>query len=1104
MIALQYFLYSAVIPLTAMCKYFCGICDKVIRNNSKAIFCNFCEYWIHPRCNLLSSADFDSLANSDEDWSCLKCNSEILPFGSDHLSEENFFSNIDPLLDPPLDSSSKDEDDELPVNINCKYYSFNTLGTELSKSLKSKADLSFFHLNCNSLSKHFDEISISLDQFDHKFSVLGFSETRSTSSIPDIENYSHIHNPASGNAGGTALYILSSLTFIPRHDLSSILFYPKNLESTFIEIQRAKQSNVVVGCLYKHPLMNVKDFINLYLNPFLDKISKEHKSIVLMGDFNINLLNHNVDPNVNEFLDSLHSHHILPFINLPTRLTPTSKTLIDNIFMTHTLNKSISGNITSSISDHLPQFLITFDNVNSNDHEANNNFYRDWNNFNIEGFKKDFTDIDWDLLFLPVDNVNNSFNLFFEHLNNLVNIHAPLKKLSRRQIKNSLKPWITAGIRKSISLRNFYFKKFVNSTNKPLNKHYHNLYKFYRNRIVNLIRNSKKNYYNLYFQNNINNTKKIWEGINEILNNRAKKINTQKISLKINEKITSDPKLISSSFNDYFSSVADNVRNNIKHSSKNFEIFLKNRNPNSFFFSPIMPDEISKIITSLNINKASGPNSIHHIILNTLNNEISTLLANLFNASLANGEFPSILKSVTVIPVFKNKGSPLTASNYRPITLLSNIDKIFEKIVYKRLLAFLDTNNILNNRQFGFRSKHSTIHALISLTENIRKNLDEGKFSCGIFIDLQKAFDTVDHEILLSKLNHYGIRGIANSWFKSYLTNRYQSVSISNILSSFIKIKYGVPQGSVLGPLLFLIYINDLSNSILFSDVFHFADDTNLLYSSSSLKSIKKHINIDLKHLLHWLNANKISLNATKTEVVLFRHRNKQLDYDVRLKLNGNKLYFTNSVRYLGVILDPHLSWKTHLDNLALKLRKSNGALSILRHFLPRSTLLNTYHALFGSHSNYACQVWGQALPLNHRIIKLQKTALRLITFSPFRHSSKPLLYSLKILNISDYINLSNLILVHQILNLLTPVDIRSLFDLNFLQTAHNTRGSSTRLLARPLVRTSLFGINSVLYQCIISWNNMQLLLPHHDLSSLSLGKLKSFSKLTLLSHYCS
>ena len=234
-----------------------------------------------------------------------------------------------------------------------------------------------------------------------------------------------------------------------------------------------------------------------------------------------------------------------------------------------------------------------------------------------------------------------------------------------------------------------------------------------------------------------------------------------------------------------------------------------------------------------------------------------------------------------VVPVFK-KDSKLDYSNYRPISLLSNIEKILEKLMYKRLCTFLDYNNIIYDLQFRFRQQYSTSHALINITENIRKALDDGNIGCGVSVDLHKAFDTGNHQILLAKSNHYGIRGVSNDWFKSYLPNRNQFVSINGYEYGLAVINSD-PQGSVLGPLLFLLYINDFNPAITFCKVHHFPDDTNLLCLSNSIKKLNKLVNADLKRPLNWLNANKISLNLKETEMIIFKSKQKKLEGDLKI-----------------------------------------------------------------------------------------------------------------------------------------------------------------------------------------------------------------------------
>ena len=341
--------------------------------------------------------------------------------------------------------------------------------------------------------------------------------------------------------------------------------------------------------------------------------------------------------------------------------------------------------------------------------------------------------------------------------------------------------------------------------------------------------------------------------------------------------------------------------------------------------------------------------------------------------------------------------------NYRPISLLSNISKVFERVYYNKLEQFLNDNDIIYKLQFGFRKKYSTNHALLSITDKIRRFLDNKTFACGVFVDLEKAFDTVNHRILLSKLEHYGIRGRANCWLKSYLSNRDQCVKLNGCTSTKQAITCGVPQGSILGPLLFIIYINDMNQALENCITHHFADDTNLLYAHKDPKIIKKVVNRDLFLLFQWLCANRLSLNVSKTEFLIFRPPKRSLPERIVLTINNQKIYESYKMKYLGILLDTRLSFKAHISELSKKLSQSIGMLYKMRSLSTPSILLSLYHAIFSSHMTYGLPVWGNATE-NHlkRIELLQKRAIRAISFSDYNAHTSPIFKDLGILKLKD------------------------------------------------------------------------------------------------------
>ena len=958
-------------------------------------------------------------------------------------------------------------------------------------------------MNIHSLQLHFDELKLMLQLLDFKFDIIALSETKiekDKSPIIDIslEGYHKpVGTPTESTKGGVLIYVSDKLNFKPRNDLN--IYESKKIESMFIEIINSKNANSIVGTVYRHPCMQGDEFNDDHLKSLTDKLNNEDKQCFLAGDFNFDLLKASTDSSTSDFFDTLTSNFLLPMISLPTKINTVNDTLIDNIFTNQFLPDTISGNITVGISDHLPSFVI-IPNPNQRHLPKKNNIYRrNYQDFDRENFLLDLLDIDWgNVLEIQKNDPNKSFDNFYESIENILNLYAPLKKVSNKEHKRTYKPWITNGIITSIKRRNKLFNSYVKCKNLLRKHELHVSYKTLRNFIQTLIKTSKMDFYKSYFSNNNKNLRKVWEGIKTIINNKNKSFDSPTCLTQDDESIT-DPIEISNEFNQYFSKIADSILDKRKyHGNKSYSDFLIDPSPNSIndSFDPTNEEEIYNIISKMKSNKSCGPTSIPTKILKLIQFEICKPLAEIINLSFSTGIHPEKLKIAHVKPLFK-KGSKLLMCNYRPISLLSNLNRIFEQVMFTRVYEFLENSKSFYSLQFGFRKKHSTTHAIIDIIEKINQSLDKEKIACGVFVDFQKAFDTVNHDILLKKLSHLGIKGNINEWFKSYLFERKQFVSVLGYKSNLATLNHGVPQGSVLGPLLFLIYINDLNKAIKNSTVFHFADDTNLLQISNSYEEVAKKLNKDLKNLHGWLLANKISLNAAKTEIIFFKKpRSLQPPPTLKIKLDGIRIHPTSSVKYLGLFLDENLSGITHCQQLLPKLRRANGILAKTRHFVPRKEMLSIYYSIFSSHLLYGCQAWGQHANQHLKKIEtLQNNALRLITFSEFNAHVSPLYKSLKILKLKDQITLQNCLLVLDQLNKNIPSNFSDFFittkDLYSSVTTRVTRNSKKGKLYVPRVNSVRYGRRSIKQSCILSWNHIIDKFPNTDFTKIQRNDLK-------------
>ena len=416
-------------------------------------------------------------------------------------------------------------------------------------------------------------------------------------------------------------------------------------------------------------------------------------------------------------------------------------------------------------------------------------------------------------------------------------------------------------------------------------------------------------------------------------------------------------------------------------------------------------------------------------------------LEKVLNLSLSAGVYPSNLKVAKVIPIFK-KGDSKSMNNYRPISILSTLNKIYERILYNRLINYIEKFNLFYKYQFGFRTNHSTEHALIEIVDQIRLSIDQKQLTCGIFIDLSKAFDTVNHKILLNKLDHYGIRGNALKLFTSYLSERKQYTVIEKNRSHTSKISCGVPQGSVLGPLFFLLFINDLPNCCPSGKIRIFADDTTVFFHSNNIEDLISNAKTIMLQLNSWFDSNKLTLNATKSSFTIFKSSRKKINnLPNSINFLNYRIERKSSIKFLGVILDEHLTWNEHIIEVCNKLQRLFHVFYSIRRYLNIGNIKTLYYTLIYSKIKYGLIVYGMAgtTKLN-KIQFLQNQLLKVLSSKKFRHSTDKLHNEFEILKVQDMVNQEILTFAFKYFaNSLPPV-----FD-NYYETLANTHGLNTR-----------------------------------------------------------
>lgn len=858
----------------------------------------------------------------------------------------------------------------------------NTIGSSPSELNSRIVDqrispLAVLHINMQSARCKEDNLLVLLDEFKFDFSIIMLTETwyRDDSDVINIAGYNSVYlNRKTRTGGGVCMYV--------KHEMRYEFLNEWYQCTDDIEILCLKVGNCVFVAVYRPPDGSINNFIQLLDNIF-SFVNDNGYRLVLGGDLNIDMLGStNKQKDLSALLDS---HFLSNVIVTPTRITDSSATLID-LFITNFPSDSVlSGTICTAISDHLPIYFMVHQSRCTTRQAASAIYYRAVNLTSLSRFRDQIEQTQWDDLF-SITCADLAYDYFIRTICSVYNKHFPLQVFKKP--KRARKPWMTTEILKMMKEKDRLYHAFLVNRNPDALR----MFKKCRNLIIKLQRQAKRNYYYTMFEG-VTDVKQMWNKLHSIISPGRVR---NSLELVVDNEVIKGKEL-ADNFNEYFTSVSES-----SHQDSAFD-YLPVPLKESIFLCPTDENEVLRVFRNFKMSKSEDINGLKMEPIKYIIDLISPCLTHIYNLSLRTGIFPQNMKNAKVTVIYKS-GDKNILGNYRPISILPLFSKGLEKIIHLRLSNFLDKHSVITKSQYGFRSGFSTESALLFQKELILKNIEAKKFTLGIFLDMSKAFDRIIHETLLGKLQCYGVRGVALNLIQNYLANRHQCVSISRILSSMQPVKYGVPQGSILGPLLFVIFINDIVNVDPSAQYIMYADDTSLFFSGTEIHDLVNLANLTLDKICGWTLNNSLRINCSKTKAVLFRSKSPlyELTRSYNLMLNNNKIEFSSTAKSLGVMFHEYMKWDHHTELLQNKLCKVLGVLRKCQRILPVPQKLSIFKALFSSHLRYCNLIWGNGTQQSiNNLAILQKKAIRSVANLPYNAHTSELFVKYNVIKLS-------------------------------------------------------------------------------------------------------
>lgn len=926
------------------------------------------------------------------------------------------------------------------------------------------------HINIRSIPGKIDKLKELVHHLKERNIILDYilvcetflrDETKALFNIPGYNLITE--NRHSKPKGGVAIYVRDQLQFKVLKNLS--VFHEGEFESIFIETLINNKS-YAIGEIYRIPDTSEITSIERY-ERILSDISKTYKNVIIGTDQNFDYLKLHSHIKTAELFNLFLSFNLLPTITKPTRITHSSATLIDNIYVQKENLEIYPAIIPCDISDHFPVICCMMNGRKKEVRHPLKFKHRHLNTALINEIKLNISNTDW--TFLYTLDVNTAYDLFSDKLNQLIDEIAPERTITIPPHHIIRDDWMTIGLMKSSLKLNKMYRK---CTNKPKTHPLYIDYVAYRNAFNKIKRTAKHDFYKDRFEQYKTDIKKTWKLMNSLIGKTHDKSSIQ-TTFKLNNSILTEPQEIANGFCTYFSTIGSDLARSISQPTKNAFQYLqakKTNNLNSFFVTPTTPNEIQSIINSLKPKKSSGFDKLNTSLLKELGPEISHPLEVIINKSFIEGTVPSALKIAKVVPIYKSNERDLF-SNYRPVSLLPVMSKVLEKAMHKRLLTFFEYHNMLYDSQYGFRKNRSTTMAALELINDAIQALENNESMLAVFLDLSKAFDTINHSLLLSKLEFYGIRGVAYDWFKCYLSNRSQYVVYNNETSSMLPITCGVPQGSILGPLLFIIYMNDLPDCLEKLKSILFADDTSLYHSDNDINRLYEDTNTELDLIQDWFRANQLSLNTNKTNYMLFSYKKTTNMSQYIVKVGDKIIEKSTCVKFLGFHVDDKLTWQEHINIIKSKLASSIYAMNRIKKIIPTTYKRTLYFTLVYPYLNYGIILWGATYKCHtNKVVKMQKRAVRNICNARYNDHSDPLFLSQNILKFENIYQLEVIKIVYNFYNKLLPNPLMHIFLLN--QQVHNRHTRQQGNLYTHRCRTRM-ATQSVKYKGPLIWNNL-------------------------------